>query len=148
MKALSLTQPWATLVALSEKRIETRSWPTRFRGEVAIHAAKGFPGWARRQCWIPPFNIVLARHGLTPDDLPLGKVVCITEVLDCLKTEHIREAWCHYSEAVHEDAFGNYGDNRYGFLFGRVLPVPLPIAARGALGFWEWEPSFPVMEAK
>lgn len=41
MKAITLTQPWATLVAIGAKRIETRSWATRYRGPLAIHAAKG-----------------------------------------------------------------------------------------------------------
>ena len=44
MKALTLTQPWASLVAIGAKRIETRSWSTPYRGLLAIHAAKGFPG--------------------------------------------------------------------------------------------------------
>lgn len=47
MKALTLTQPWATLVAIGAKRIETRSWRTNFRGRIAIHAAKGFQAWAK-----------------------------------------------------------------------------------------------------
>jgi hypothetical protein len=40
MKALTLIQPWATLVALGEKQIETRSWDTKYRGPLAIHAGK------------------------------------------------------------------------------------------------------------
>lgn len=40
MKAITLHQPWATLVSLGVKTIETRSWTTRYRGPLAIHAAK------------------------------------------------------------------------------------------------------------
>lgn len=40
MKVITLIQPWATLVALGEKKIETRSWSTNFRGRIAIHAGK------------------------------------------------------------------------------------------------------------
>ena len=40
MKVLTLFQPWATLVILGEKKIETRSWKTNYRGEIAIHAGK------------------------------------------------------------------------------------------------------------
>ena len=40
MKALTLWQPWASLVALGVKTIETRSWSTTYRGPLAIHAAK------------------------------------------------------------------------------------------------------------
>ena len=41
MKALSIRQPWAWLIVNGHKDIENRSWPTRFRGPVLIHAAKG-----------------------------------------------------------------------------------------------------------
>lgn len=40
-KILTLSQPYASLVALGAKRIETRSWRTSYRGPLAIHAAKG-----------------------------------------------------------------------------------------------------------
>ena len=40
MKAITLHQPWATLIALGVKTIETRSWPTKHRGPIAIHAGK------------------------------------------------------------------------------------------------------------
>lgn len=38
MKAITLMQPWATLVAIGAKRLETRSWSTNYRGPLAIHA--------------------------------------------------------------------------------------------------------------
>ncbi len=40
MKAISILQPWASLVALGHKKIETRSWNTKYRGELLIHASK------------------------------------------------------------------------------------------------------------
>lgn len=40
MKAISLWQPWASLVAVGAKKIETRSWATKYRGSLAIHATK------------------------------------------------------------------------------------------------------------
>ena len=40
MKALTLYQPWATLIAIGAKKIETRSWGTNYRGPLAIHAGK------------------------------------------------------------------------------------------------------------
>lgn len=38
MKAITIWQPWASLVALGVKKYETRSWPTKYRGPIAIHA--------------------------------------------------------------------------------------------------------------
>lgn len=43
LRAITLHQPWATLVALGVKTIETRSWPTKYRGRILIHAAKRTP---------------------------------------------------------------------------------------------------------
>lgn len=40
MKAITIWQPWAMLIALLEKGNETRGWPTKHRGPLAIHAAK------------------------------------------------------------------------------------------------------------
>ena len=41
MKLISLWEPWATLMALGAKKVETRSWDTNYRGLLAIHASKG-----------------------------------------------------------------------------------------------------------
>ncbi|HEX3152157.1 MAG TPA: ASCH domain-containing protein [Gemmataceae bacterium] len=38
--ALSLKQPWATLVVSGRKTIEIRKWATTVRGRVRIHAAR------------------------------------------------------------------------------------------------------------
>jgi hypothetical protein len=40
-KGLTLLQPWASLIALGVKTIETRSWSTSWRGGLVIHAGKG-----------------------------------------------------------------------------------------------------------
>ncbi len=40
MKALSLHQPWASMIAMGSKTIETRTWPTRYRGELLIASTK------------------------------------------------------------------------------------------------------------
>lgn len=89
MKALSLIQPWATLIVLGEKRIETRSWPTKHRGHLAIHASKNFPDDCRRLCEERPFREALARHGLTADTLPLGQVLGFATIDDCVSTDTI-----------------------------------------------------------
>lgn len=40
LKAITLLQPWASLVAMGAKTIETRPYATQYRGPLAIHAAK------------------------------------------------------------------------------------------------------------
>lgn len=58
MKVVSLMQPWATLIALGEKSIETRSWATKYRGEIAIHASKTID---RKRCEQPTFKRLLKK---------------------------------------------------------------------------------------
>src|SRR6202030_3531482 len=90
MKTLTLTQPWATLVALGAKRIETRSWRTSYRGPLAIHAAKRMPKAAISLCWDTPFRAALEAGGYGPGGgtatnpfgLPLGAVIAVTVLID------------------------------------------------------------------
>jgi len=42
MKALSVRQPWAWLIAHGLKPVENREWETHYRGPVLIHASKTF----------------------------------------------------------------------------------------------------------
>jgi len=76
VKALTLTQPWAYLVAVGAKTIETRSWRATYRGPLAIHAAKGFPREAIELCFKEPFASVLKQFGVrTPGDLVRGAII-------------------------------------------------------------------------
>lgn len=84
MKALTLTQPWASLVALNVKAIETRSWKTAYRGPLAIHAAKGLPKGLRMggRMEVGEYEVERDQSGLLlrgpipwPYRLPLGGVV-------------------------------------------------------------------------
>ena len=99
MKAISLWQPWATLVGLGVKTIETRSWATKYRGPLAIHAAKRQPehGLSFPDGWWA-WNDRSTRHRATPyiydprqptpqasvTPLPLGAVVATCELVDCV----------------------------------------------------------------
>src|ERR1035441_8202753 len=90
MKALTLTQPWASLMGLRQKTVETRSWGTSYRGELVIHAAKGFPKWAKETCEEPVFQSALG--ALTAADLPLSVGICVVRVIACIRTEDMPRA--------------------------------------------------------
>jgi hypothetical protein len=125
MKALSLTQPWASAVSHEIKRWETRSWPTHFRGEVAIHAAKGFPGWAR------DFADIESVEHRELDELPLGFILCLCNLTECRQTETLAPSLSDL-----ERKWGDYSPRRYAFKFEEVRVLETPVPARGALGFW------------
>lgn len=138
MKALSLTQPWASLVAIGAKRIETRSWSTAYRGPIAIHAAARFPKPCRELCLQVPFYGVLTRKGLErlEDVLPLGAVVAIGQLVDVVPTTHPS-----LTPTTQEVAFGDFSPARYAWLLSNVLALHRPIPCKGALGLWH-VPSF------
>lgn len=153
MKALTITQPWATLVAIGAKRFETRGWSTPYRGPLAIHAGKntkpvGGEAGLRRLCKMEPFRSVLAEAGIDPLlDLPRGAIVATVELVGCFPTEDI--AACSSSFEVaritgihpcrHERAFGDYSPGRYAWVTCSREPVAPPVEARGMQGLWETE---------
>lgn len=134
MKTLSLTQPWATLVAIGAKHFETRSWSTSYRGPIAIHASKRFPRDAIAICFEQPFGKVLHASGIvTPSELPLGAVIAIAELVDIQPTARILGIL-----SDQEDAFGDYSPGRYAWHLTNVRKLPEPVPARGSLGLWDW----------
>lgn len=137
MKALSLTQPWASLVAHGLKRWETRSWYTSYRGPLAIHAAKGFPRYARDLC--SDARIVreaLASVGIaTPADLPLGCIIAVSRI-GVTRTTDLALPDGHTAQEI---AFGNYAPGRWMWRLDDVRAVPL-IPCKGALGLWRVPP--------
>lgn len=128
-RALSLTQPWATLVVTGAKRVETRSWKTPYRGWLGIHAAKGFPAWAKALCDEEPFRSAL--EGVAAGDLPRGALIGGAVLLDCVPTTGVELVGISDREA----AFGDYSPDRFGWLLDRATAFE-PRPMRGALGLW------------
>ncbi|MEK4518784.1 ASCH domain-containing protein [Paenibacillus sp. FSL H8-0122] len=137
MKCLTIRQPWATLIALGEKQIETRTWRTAHRGELAIHAGMQVN---KAICRTEPYQSLLARYGYTADNLPTGKIIAVSRIADCCEVtpELAQQGWPGGNEYV----FGNYAEGRYAWKLEEVVPLVHPIPAKGRLGFWE----YPVLE--
>jgi len=139
MKALTLTQPWASLMALQSKTIETRSWYTAYRGELVIHAAKGFPKWAKETCEEPEFIVGL--DGMKAESLPLSVGLCVVRLVGCIKTEDMHKAQVilGHKPKSQEVTFGDFTEGRYAWLTEYVRPIVNQAPVRGALGLWEWK---------
>ena len=146
MRGLTMTQPWATLVAIGENSIETRSWNTRYRGPIVIHAAKAFPADARALCRAAPFRHVLTEAGYaSPDDLPRGVVIALATLVDVMafsgtSLREVRDRARRGELPRHEASFGDFSPGRFGFVLADVRRIPRPIPARGMLGLWEVAP--------
>jgi activating signal cointegrator 1 len=132
MRAVSVMQPWATLIVHGCKRLETRPWATGHRGPVAIHASKSFPAAARALCRIEPFRTLLANVGY-PDwrDLPAGKVLGVAEVVGCTRVEELAAV------TELERLLGDFGPGRWAWALTAASPLPTPVPFRGQLGFYD-----------
>ena len=64
MKALTIRQPWASLFALGIKQMETRSWDTKYRGPVAIHAGLAMPCRMGQRIEVGPYEVERDQSGL------------------------------------------------------------------------------------
>lgn len=133
MKALSLTNPWAVLMALGLKQHETRSWQTTHRGPVVICSTKSVENVAY-WCAMPEFKQALKESGEYTSfvDFPYGMALCIADLVFIRPTELIRERL-----SARELAFGDYSDGRWAWEFQNVRRFRKPIPVRGALHLFD-----------
>jgi hypothetical protein len=122
MKALSIQQPWAWLIVHADeypdpKRIENRTWSTKFRGDVLVHAGKTFDraGYESIVSRWPAFKSILP----APDQFNCGGIVGKVSIVDCVQEYESR-----------------WFNGRHGFVLERPHPLPF-VALRGMLGFFE-----------
>lgn len=138
VRVLSLTQPWASLVAVGAKSIETRSWGTPYRGRLAIHAAKGLAGGTEVglgiTCRQPAFARALRAADYTDvRQLERGAIVALCDLMDCVRITP------ENTPPEPECSFGDYTPGRWAWHLANVRRLPEPIPARGSLGLWTWE---------
>ena len=160
MKAITVWQPWASLIAVCAKIYETRSWATKYRGPIAIHAGK------------MPYNLgdidfALARGIMSAaehifgiyeaNNLPLGAVIATAELVECWPIVGIKpyppapNGYCAFIEKPcasiqhsrtpidgNELIFGDWTPGRFAWQLANVKMLPEPMPARGRQGLWDW----------
>ncbi len=127
MKAITIRQPWATLIMQGVKRYEFRSWKTNYRGEVLIHAGKGIDKEAVER---------LSKY-LPEGELPLGKILGKVTVTDCVP---MSEEFADMLSKENNDIYTTHSFSRnYGFKLDNVKVFEEPIDAKGQLGFWNYD---------
>jgi activating signal cointegrator 1 len=123
VKALTICQPYAELIARGEKVIENRTWATDYRGPLAIHAGKS-------RAWLDDDDHPKANYGIDINAIPYGAIVAIVRLRGCVRIEdlpldlrgskHANGPWC--------------------WVFADIQRIE-PISYRGAQGLWDWVPS-------
>jgi|GEM_PF-788921 len=148
LKAISLLQPWASLVAFRLKHLETRSWNTAYRGPLAIAASLGKPSHVRTLCEHDPYiKAAVEAMGHTFDTLPRGGIVAVANLQLC---KRIMPEGAHAGQRItnareldpaqltpQEYAFGDYSPGRFAWVLQDVLRLAEPVPAKGALSLWE-----------
>ena len=126
MKALTIKQPWATLIMQGDKRFEFRSWQTKYRGDLLIHAGKGIDKEAMKR---------LAKY--LPEDMPTGKILGKVKLVDCIKmSPEFKELLLKENSDIYTKS--SFKEN-YGWQITDVELFENPIEAKGYLSLWEYD---------
>lgn len=150
MKAISLWQPWASLMVIGAKRIETRHWPTYWRGPLVIHAAKRFGREEQFLCTREPFITALTKAGIqNHDDLPLGALLGVVDLIGCVKIpegtpcqgklfgEGVVVSGVKLPPDGDDLSYGNYTPGRYAWVTEHARRFAVPIPYKGSQGFFD-----------
>lgn len=121
MKAITIQQPYAHLIAIGEKRVENRTWPTNHRGLIAIHAGKG--------------KDYLDRVSeLRFPDMPFGAVEAVALLVGCVRFENVgryAKETGRFWLVEHEHVEGPWC-----WVLEVVKLVSPPIPYKGSQGLW------------
>ena len=133
MKAITISQPYASLIASGSKWIENRTWPTNYRGALAIHAGKGLQ--------------YLDRDELT--NYPSGCVIAVGKLVACVSIEEINRM-SHYVDNQDDYIPGTknitwakaflheHAEGPWCWILEDVRKCD-HVPVRGAQGLWEYE---------
>ena len=144
MKAITLWQPWATLLTIGAKKYETRSWATKHRGTIAIHA-----GIKTEIKVSPEFTKIVNEYC---QDFPLGCIIATAELVDCHKIVRYGgrgmssecPGWLETEDGIYlpteqEELFGDWSPGRYAWEIKNIKILKEPIPAKGKQRLWNWD---------
>lgn len=128
MKVITVKQPFATLIAEGLKEYEFRTWRTKFRGDILIHAGKGIDKKA------------MERYKHLNLDYPSGKIIAKATITDCvyvddkLKDElQVKDPLVYYGILQKDSDWDGYG-----FKLENIKKIE-PIEINGKLSLWDYD---------
>lgn len=144
MRAVTLYQPYAQLIAWGEKRVETRGWKANHRGLLAIHAGAD-RRYSEQALQVPEIMRAFVDRSVRPDHLPYGAVVAVARVIDCVPAEDVYTALLRagFQECIqpefsmrNERAMGDLSPGRFGWILDDVQVLHDPVPASGRQMLW------------
>ena len=124
MKVLTLKQPWATLVSEGIKKYEFRSWKTKYRGKILIHAGANVDKEEMKK-----FNKLKC-------EFPSSRIVAIAEIEDCLELDDELNNKIIMENNV---AYGKKRRNGYAWRLKNIRKINYNKEIKGKLGLWNHE---------
>ncbi len=117
MKCISIRQPWAHLIIHAGKDIENRTWSTKYRGPLLIHAAKTYDYYG--EAYLRETPIFADLFSMKTRTMYYGHIIGTVDLIDCVTASDSR--WF----------FGPYG-----FVLANPVAFDTPIPYRGRLGLF------------
>lgn len=125
MKCLTVRQPWAWAILQAGKGIENRTWPTRHRGPLLIHAgtSRGEKDLRQLRDWARTYGV----KEPAPDALVFGAILGVVDLVACLPR--------HQVPADHPGS--NWAEGPWCWLLANPRPLDRPVPWKGLLGLFE-----------
>lgn len=127
MKVITIKQPFASLIAEGIKEYEFRTWKTKYRGDILIHAGKGVDKKAMKK--FEQYNL----------EYPSGCIIAKATLADCLKIDdEARKMLKEKNPLVYSNVIKHTEWDGYGFKLENVEKIS-PIEINGKLSLWEYD---------
>lgn len=137
MRVLSIREPFASLIASGDKKIETRSFKTNYRGELFIHASgKEIDKSIVDNTYIN--NMIKDRK------MQFGKIICRVKLVDCV---YMDQEFINSIKDTKEYQLGLYKEGRYAWILDNVELIE-PIIAKGRLNIWNYQGDYKIINKK
>ena len=128
MKVITVKQPFASLIAEGIKEYEFRTWKTKYRGEILIHAGKGIDKKAMKK--FEKYNL----------DYPSGCIIAKANLVDCVEiNDETRQILDQKDSLVYSSIIKHTEWEGYGFKMEDVKKISSPIQINGKLSLWEFD---------
>ena len=127
MKVITIKQPFATLIAEGLKEYEFRTWKTKYRGEILIHAGKGIDKKAMK------------RYEHLNLEYPSGCIIAKVNLTDCIEiNDENRKMLENKNPLVYSNVIKNKEWKGYGFKLENIEKIK-PVKINGKLSLWDYE---------
>lgn len=141
MKTITIKQPWASLICQGIKDIENRTWATKFRGRVLVHAAAKSWRWSQVLSYISDeMAWALHKNGASKkwlDSLETGAIIGSVEIVDCVINH--ASIWAEKSKQAQMGKLVIQQEKTtYNWVLANPIRFPKPIPIKGRLGFWDY----------